>query len=61
MCCVVLWFKLKYKVNIKLLGNTASAKEIQERTYILLAQTSDRKRDTLDRKLLLSALEATLK
>ena len=48
MCCVLLWFKLKYKVKIKVQKycerkrNTLSNHEIQQtngqRTYIVLAQ-----------------------
>ena len=61
----MLWFKLKYKEKI----NAASAKEIQQKQntvdewtthlHIFGRKTSDRQRDTPDRKLVLSALEET--
>ena len=68
MCCVVLWFKLKYKVKIKLQKycehkrNTATmkySKRMDNALTLFWRKTSDRKRDTPDRKLLLSALEET--
>ena len=68
MCCVVLWFKLKYKVKINVQKycerkrNTATmkhSKRMDNALTLFWRKTSDRKRDTPDRKLLLSALEET--
>ena len=68
LCCVVLWFKPKYKVKIKLQKycerkrNTATmkySKRMDNALTLFWCKTSDRKRDTPDGKLLLSALEET--
>ena len=68
LCCVVLWFKLKYKVKINVQKycerkrNTATmkySKRMDNALTLFWRKTSDRKRDTPDRKLLLSALEET--
>ena len=68
LCCVVSWFKLKYKVKIKLQKycerkrNTATmkySKRMDNALTFFWCKTSDRKRDTPDGKLLLSALEET--
>ena len=65
----MLWFKLKYKVKIKLQKycerkrNTAKmkySKRMDNALTLFWRKTSDRKRDTPDRKLLLSALEETI-
>ena len=62
------WLKLKYKVKIKLQKycehkrNTAKmkySKRMDNALTLFWRKTSDRKRDTPDRKLLLSALEET--
>ena len=64
----MLWFKLKYKVKIKLQEycerkrNTAEmkySKRMDNALTLFWRKTSDRKRDTPDRKLVLSALEET--
>ena len=65
----MLWFKLKYKVKIKL-QKYCERKEIQQKMKyskrmdnaltLFWLKTSDRKRDTPDRKLLLTALEETM-
>ena len=61
----MLWFKLKYKVKIKLQKycerkrNTAKMKRMYNALTLFWRKTSDHKRDTRDRKLLLSALEET--
>ena len=68
MCCVLLWLKLKYKVKIKVQKycerkrNTATmkySKRMDNALTLFWRKTSDRKRDTPDRKLLLSVLEET--
>ena len=63
----MLWFKVKYNVKIKVKKycerKTKTKNEIQQTngqgTHAVLAQNSEGKRDTPDRKVLLSALEET--
>ena len=59
----MLWFRQKYKVKIKLQKycehkrNTAKMKRMYNALTLFWLKTSDRKKDTRDRKLLLGALE----
>ena len=64
----MLWFKLKYKVKIKLQKYCERKRNTSKMNYskgmdnaltLFWRKTSDRKRDTPDMKLLLSALEET--